>query len=63
MYSQTKVILLRNVDGKYIGLSMVNDYIYRPYELSDKSLYEWIQISSKVKTHQDRTEKISDSKT
>ena len=62
-----KVILLRNVDGKYIGLSMVNDYIYRPYELSDKSLYEWIQISSRskhTKTEQKRfqTQKHEDVK-
>ena len=35
-----KVVLLKNVDGKYIGLSMVDDYKYRPYELNDKSLYE-----------------------
>jgi hypothetical protein len=38
-----KVILLRNVDGEYIGLSTV-DYMYRLYELSEKFLYEWIQI-------------------
>src|ERR1700728_1611209 len=44
-----KVILLKNVDGEYIVLSTVDDYIYRPYELSDKSLYEWIQISSRSK--------------
>ena len=28
---------------------MVDYYIYRPYELSDKSLYEWIQISTRLK--------------
>ena len=39
-----KVILLKNVDGEFIGLSMVDDYMYRPYELSDKSLYEWIEF-------------------
>jgi len=39
-----KVILLKNIDGEFIGLSTVDDYMYRPYELSDKSLYEWIQI-------------------
>jgi len=38
-----KVILLKNADGKFIGLSAVDDYIYRPYELSNKSLYEWIR--------------------
>src|SRR5882762_4844619 len=44
-----KVILLKNVDGEFIGLSTVDDYIYRPYELSDKSLYEWIQIYTRLK--------------
>ena len=44
-----KVVLLKDVDGEYIGLSMVDDYIYRPHELSDKSLYEWIRISTRLK--------------
>jgi len=44
-----KVILLKTIDGKYIGLSTVDDYMYRPYELSEKSLYEWIQISTRIK--------------
>jgi len=35
-----KVILLKNVEGEFIGLSAVDDYIYRPYELNDKSLYD-----------------------
>jgi hypothetical protein len=29
-----KVILLKNVEGEFIGFSTVDDYIYRPYELS-----------------------------
>src|SRR6202167_2696649 len=44
-----KVILLKNVDGEFIGLSIVDDYMYRPYELSDKSLYEWIRIYNRLK--------------
>jgi hypothetical protein len=44
-----KVILLKNIDGEFIGLSTVDDYMYRPYELSDKSLYEWIQIYKRLK--------------
>ena len=44
-----KVILLKNDDGEFVGLSTVDDYIYRPYELSDKSLYEWIQIYKRSK--------------
>jgi len=35
-----KVILQKTEDGEYIGLSTVDDYKYRPYELNDKSLYE-----------------------
>ena len=44
-----KVILQKTQDGEYIGLSTVDDYKYRPYELNDKSLYEWIQISNRLK--------------
>jgi hypothetical protein len=44
-----KVCLQKNEDGEYIGLSTVDDYKYRPSELNDKSLYEWIQISKRVK--------------
>src|SRR6202453_901420 len=44
-----KVILLKNVDGGFIGLSIVDDYKYRPNEQSDKSLYEWIQIYERLK--------------
>jgi len=44
-----KVILLKNVEGEFIGFSTVDDYIYRSYELSDKSLDEWIQIYKRLK--------------
>ena len=44
-----KVILMKNVDGEFVGLSIVDDYKYRPYELSNKSLYEWIQIYERLK--------------
>jgi hypothetical protein len=54
-----KVVLLKNVDSEYIGLSTVDDYMYWPYQLSDKSLYEWIQISTRLK-QQGRTENISE---
>ena len=37
-----KVILLKNDDSEYVGLSTVDDYKYRPYELNNMSLYEWI---------------------
>jgi len=38
-------------------LSTVDDYIYRPYELSDQSLYEWIQIYKRWSAPK-QTEKI-----
>jgi hypothetical protein len=44
-----KVMLQKNEDGVYIRLSPVDDYKYRPYELNDMSLYEWIQISKRLK--------------
>jgi len=44
-----QVILQKTQDGEYIGLSTVDDYKYRAYELNDKSLYEWIQISNRLK--------------
>ena len=45
-----KVILLKNVDGEFIGLSIVDDYKYRPHELSGKSLYSRQQNLSNVCT-------------
>src|SRR3984957_6776503 len=44
-----KVIIQKTEEGEYIGLSAVDDYKYRPYELNDKTLYEWIQISDRMK--------------
>jgi hypothetical protein len=44
-----KVIIQKTEEGEYIGLSAVDDYKYRPYELNDKTLYEWIQISDRIK--------------
>ena len=43
------MILQKIEEGKYIGLSAVDNYKYRPYELNDKSLYEWVQISDRLK--------------
>src|SRR6202047_314100 len=57
-----KVILLKNVDGEYIGLSTVDDYMYRPHELSDKSLYEWIQVYSRLKRTKAEQEKFQSQK-
>jgi hypothetical protein len=42
-------MLNRNKDGEYVGVSAVNDYKYRLYQLKDKSLYEWIQGADRTK--------------
>src|SRR5215471_8116881 len=44
-----KVVLLKTKGGEYIGLSSIDDYKFRPYQFENKSLYEWIQISKRVK--------------
>src|ERR1700691_3659810 len=44
-----KIMLNRNTDGEYVGVSAVDDYKYRPYQLKDKSLYEWIQGADRTK--------------
>jgi hypothetical protein len=57
-----KVVLLKNTDGEFIGLSTVDDYMYRPYELSDKSLYEWIQIYTRLKRTKTEQKKFQSQK-
>ena len=44
-----KIMLNRNADGEYVGVSAVDDYKHRPYQLKDKSLYEWIQGANRTK--------------
>jgi hypothetical protein len=58
-----KVILLKNIDGEYIGLSILDDYKHRPYEMSEKSLYEWNQIDERLKCTKSEQKNISESKT
>jgi hypothetical protein len=57
-----KVMLQKNEDGVYIGLSPVDDYKYRPHELNDKSLYEWIQISKRLKRTRTEQKKFQSQK-
>jgi hypothetical protein len=44
-----KVALIRH-KNKIIGISSTYDYVYRPTELEDMSLYEWIRRCKRVKT-------------
>jgi hypothetical protein len=41
-------VLQKNKD-KYIGISQVYDYIYRPPIYDNRTLYEWIQMAERVK--------------
>jgi hypothetical protein len=43
-----KVVLNKNM-GKYVGLSTVQDYTYRPRIYDHLNLYEWIQTAKKSK--------------
>ena len=43
-----KIVIQKN-NGKYVGFSSVHDYMYRPKLYENKTLYEWIQMASRVK--------------
>src|SRR6266478_1477917 len=46
---QPERVILTKRSRKLIGLSSVNDYIYRPTEYEDMSLYDWFRLSRKGK--------------
>ncbi|KIL54164.1 hypothetical protein M378DRAFT_93034, partial [Amanita muscaria Koide BX008] len=43
-----KVALVKHQD-KIVGLSFVYDYIYRPTEIEDMCLYDWVRRCKRVK--------------
>jgi hypothetical protein len=42
-------LVLQKGKGEYVGFSSVHDYIYRPKVFEDKTLYEWVQMSTRCK--------------
>ncbi len=42
-------LVLQKSNRQYVGYSSVHDYIYRPEVYSDKTLYEWVQMSKRIK--------------
>lgn len=44
----TRIVLNKN-KGKYVGLSSVQDYMYRPHIYREMCLYDWIKHSAKSK--------------
>jgi len=57
-------IVIQKKRNKYIGVSVVYDYIYRPQIYKNKTLYEWVQMAERrkrsIKSHKHN---ISDSTT
>ncbi|KAF9455717.1 hypothetical protein BDZ94DRAFT_1293114 [Collybia nuda] len=53
-----KVVVQKDESGEYVGFSKVHDYVYRPKAFEDKTLYEWVQMSTRVKIS--KTEMDSD---
>ena len=46
--SEEKIMLQKNM-GRFVGISAVHDYIYRPDTYADKTLYEWVQMAKRVR--------------
>jgi hypothetical protein len=42
-------VVINKSQGKFIGLSKVNDYVYRPSAYEKVSLYDWIRFAEKTK--------------
>ncbi|KIM77652.1 hypothetical protein PILCRDRAFT_11911, partial [Piloderma croceum F 1598] len=42
-------VVINKSQGQFIGLSKVNDYVYRPSTYDKVSLYDWTQFSEKTK--------------
>jgi hypothetical protein len=45
-------VVIHRTDDTYVGFSSVHDYIYRPNNHNDKSLYEWVQMARRIKKSQ-----------
>ena len=43
-YAEDQLVLLK-IKGKIIGRTLVQDYVFRPVEYSQVSLYDWIRLS------------------
>jgi hypothetical protein len=63
-------VVITKKGGKLVGLSSVNDYVYRPEEYEDMSLYDWFRLSRKAtqnpiqrKKHNNKKEDCIDEET
>src|SRR6266567_8887681 len=44
-----RLMEVKSKEGQYVGFSGVHDYIYRPSIFENKTLYEWIQMATRIK--------------
>ena len=54
-----KLVVNKN-NGQIIGLSKVNDYIFRPKIYEDTTLYDWIRLYEKTTKRRVKTKKVRD---
>ena len=47
--------------GRVVGLSPVHDYIYRPHELVEVNLYDWIRCYKREKARKNKKENLEES--
>jgi hypothetical protein len=44
-----KLVVQKEVEGKIVGFSTVDDYMYHPKLFESKTLYKWVQMSTRCK--------------
>ncbi|KAF5334277.1 hypothetical protein D9758_015539 [Tetrapyrgos nigripes] len=52
---EEKVVVIRH-KGRIVGFSSIFDYIYRPDDLNDMTLYEWVCQCERIKLTAEKTE-------
>ena len=55
--SDDKVTLIKR-HGRIIGLSPIYDYIFRPSELQDLTLYDWVRLCKRKKVNKSNSKSI-----
>ena len=48
--AEENMVYIQKLEGQYIPMDTVKDYIYRPAELNNISLYNWVNQYEKVRT-------------
>ena len=47
LYNTPEKVMLNKSKGKFVALSNVHDYIYRPSAFGSVNLYDWIRCANK----------------